>query len=110
LVHLLTALDSKGIPIAAICAATTLIVRSGLLRGRRHTSNGLTYLSKQIPGYQDASRYVDAPAVRDNGLITASGLADVEFAREIMAELDVLTEEYRQRWCELFRSGRISES
>ncbi len=110
LVRVLTTLDDKGIPIAAICAATALIVRTGLLRGRRHTSNGLTYLRQQIPGYKDVSRYVDAPVVRDNGLITASGLSDVEFAREIMAELDVLTEEDRQRWGQLFRSGRIPES
>src|SRR5262245_471011 len=41
---LLTRLDSAGVPIAAICAATVAIARIGLLRGRRHTSNGLEYL------------------------------------------------------------------
>ena len=39
--QLLRGLDSQGIPIAAICAATVAIARLGLLRGRRHTSNGL---------------------------------------------------------------------
>lgn len=58
-------------------------------------------------GYHEGSRYVDEPAVRDHKLITANGLADVEFAREIMAELDVLNEEERNRWARLFRSGRI---
>src|SRR5689334_7779744 len=36
----LEALDCRGVPIAAICAATTVVARLGLLRGRRHTSNG----------------------------------------------------------------------
>jgi putative intracellular protease/amidase len=110
LTRLLHALDHAGVPIAAICAATTVIARSGLLRGRRHTSNGLRYLEAQVPGYTDAAAYVDAPAVRDNRLITASGLGDVEFAREIMAELGVLSEEDRERWTTLFRSGRLPNS
>jgi len=109
LIRVLTALDSNGIPIAAICAATTAVVRAGLLRGRRHTSNGLKYLQQQVPDYKEAASYVDAPAVRDNGLITASGFSAVEFACEIMAELDVLSEEDRERWTELFRGGRIPE-
>ena len=107
LVRVLTELDSRRIPIAAICAATTVVVRAGLLRGRRHTSNGLAYLREQVPDYSEAATYIDAPAVRDDGLITASGLSDVEFAREIMAELDVLNEDGRDRWAKLFRGGRI---
>ena len=77
------------------------------IRGRRHTSNGLEYLKKQVPNYTDAALYADAPAVRDRGLITASGLADVEFAEEIMAELAVLSEEGRAYWTKLFRGGRL---
>lgn len=103
----LAALDAAGVPIAAICAATIAIARAGLLHGRRHTSNGLAYLQAQVPAYAEAAAYVDAPAVRDRGLITASGLADVEFAAEIMAELGVLSEPDRQRWTALYRSGRF---
>jgi len=107
LVGLLAALDADRVPIAAICAATTVVVRAGLLRGRRHTSNGLAYLSHHVSGYSEAASYVDAPAVRDRGLITASGLSDVEFAAEIMAELGVLSDEERKEWTRLFRSGRV---
>ena len=39
LARLLHTLDRQGVPIAAICAATTAIARAGLLRGRRHTSD-----------------------------------------------------------------------
>lgn len=104
---LLHRLDGQGVPIAAICAGTTAIARAGLLRGRRHTSNGLAYLRTQVPEYREEAAYVDAPAVRDRGLITASGLADVEFAGEIMAELGVLSDQDRAVWTTLFRGGRI---
>jgi len=39
----LKVLDAQHVPIAAICGATVAISRIGLLRGRRHTSNGLEY-------------------------------------------------------------------
>ena len=87
-------------------AATVAVARVGLLRGRRHTSNALDYLRKYAPGYSDAEHYVDAPAVRDRKLITASGLADVEFARELFEELEVLPVASRAMWAEIFRSGK----
>lgn len=99
-------IDAENVPIGAICAATVAISRIGLLRGRRHTSNGLEYLRSHVPGYLEAGNYVDAPAVRDRKLITASGLADVEFARELFEELDVLTPEDRSLWAQLFRSAK----
>lgn len=107
LVALMRRLDLAGVPIAAICAATVAIARAGVLRGRRHTSNGLAYLRALVPQYSGAGEYVDAPAVRDRGLITASGVADVEFAREILAELGVLSEADRALWSETFRRGRL---
>jgi putative intracellular protease/amidase len=104
---LLRQLDAQQVPIAAICGATVAIARIGLLRGRRHTSNGLEYLRAHVPGYAEAANYVDATAVRDRGLITASGLGDVEFARELFEELDVLSAEDRAAWAEIFRSARL---
>jgi putative intracellular protease/amidase len=107
LAALLRTLDAAGVPLAAICAATVAIARTGLLRGRRHTSNGRKYLQQHAPGYDGSADYVEAPAVRDRGLITASGLADVEFAAELLNELGVLSEPDRQLWRDLFRSGRL---
>ena len=107
--QLLNDLDSRGTPIAAICAATVAIARLGLLRGRRHTSNGLEYLRSKVPGYAEAANYVDSPAVRDHGLITASGLGDVEFARELFEQLDVLSAEDRAAWAAIFRSARLPD-
>jgi putative intracellular protease/amidase len=107
LVAVLETLAARAVPIAAICAATTVVARAGLIAGRRHTSNGLEYLKQHVPDYTEAAWYVDAPAVRDRGLITASGLADVEFAEAIMAELGVLSDSDRAYWTSLFRGGRL---
>lgn len=55
----------------------------------------------------EAANYVDVPAVRDRGLITASGLGDVEFARELLEELNVLSAEDRAAWATIFRGARL---
>jgi len=64
-------------------------------------------LAQHVPDYGGGAEYIEAPAVRDRGLITASGLADVEFATELFNELDVLSEADRGVWTDLFRSGRL---
>jgi putative intracellular protease/amidase len=106
---LLKSLEEREVPIAAICGATIAIAKLGLLRGRRHTSNGLNYLKSYVRDYADAANYVDVPAVRDRGLITASGLGDVEFARELFEELGVLSAADRELWAQIFRSARLPE-
>jgi putative intracellular protease/amidase len=103
----LARLDAANVPIAAICAATLAVVRSGILRGRSHTSNGLSYLKHYIPSYDVEKDYRRQPAVRDRGLITASGLADIEFARELMEELEVLSPADRAVWSDMFRGGQL---
>jgi putative intracellular protease/amidase len=103
LVGLLRKLVAARTPIAAICGATIAITRAGLLQGRRHTSNGLDYLRAQVPEYSAQADYLETLAVRDRGLITASGLGAIEFAREIFAELGVFSEEERATWFRLFK-------
>jgi putative intracellular protease/amidase len=104
---LLQRMDDARIPLAAICAGTVAIARLGLLHGRRHTSNGLGYLQSLVEDYSEAAQYVDLPAVRDRGLITASGLADVEFARELFEELGVLSPTERAQWATIFRTATL---
>jgi len=69
-----------GLPVGAICGATLAAARSGVLAGRRHTSNAKAYLSDHVEGY-DGAGYVDTPkAVIDGGLVTAPGSAPASFA------------------------------
>jgi putative intracellular protease/amidase len=103
--ELLNSTMDAGSPVAAICGATLAVIRAGQLRGRKHTSNGLDYLRGQVPGYTAGSDYVDQLAVRDQGLITASGLGALEFAREIFAELGVYSEGDLALWYRMFKHG-----
>jgi putative intracellular protease/amidase len=104
---LLHDLQSTRVPIAAICGGTLALARAGLLDDRRHTSNELAYLERMVPEYAGASRYVDALAVRDDGLITASGVGATEFAREIFEELEVFSAADRPIWYHLFKYGAL---
>jgi putative intracellular protease/amidase len=100
-------LAAAGRPIAAICAATLALGRAGLLDARRHTSNGAAYLAGAVPGYRGGDRYVDAPAVREDGIITANGLAALHFAVEIFRELQILDEADCAYWLAMHASARI---
>jgi putative intracellular protease/amidase len=103
----LRTLEGAGVPIAAICGATVAAARAGLLADRRHTSNGEAYLREQVEGYDPGGRYAEELAVRDRGVITASGVGPTEFAREIFRELGVFDESDRAVWYRLFKYGEM---
>lgn len=92
-------------PIAAICAATTYLGQLGLLNKRKHTSNGLNYLKEVAPDYRGDEHYVNAWAVADKNIITATGVAPIEFAREIFRAIELYDEENLEKWFQLFKNG-----
>jgi len=94
-------------PVAAICAGTLALGRAGVLNDRQHTSNMRDYLPTHVPEYAGAARYVEAAAVRDKHVITATGLAPVDFAREIFAELQIFNATDEALWYTMFREGRL---
>ena len=102
----LTQLNSSGVPIAAICGATLALARAGLLNDRRHTSTVPRDLNAE-PRYSGAAHYVTTPAVTDRGVITASGLASVDFAREVFAILEVFSSADQALWFDMYKSGRL---
>lgn len=102
---LLESFEARTIPVAAICGATFAVVRAGLTRGRRHTSNDKDYLAAVVPEYENGAFYTTELAVTDGTLITASGVGSVEFAREITRYLGIYSEEQAGRWFELYKHG-----
>lgn len=94
---------SKKIPVAAICGATFGLAKAGLLDKAKHTSNSFDYLA--ATQYQGAKHYVDAPAVRDGNLITASAMSPVDFAKEIFSCLDIYDDDVLNAWYGLFKTG-----
>ncbi len=99
-------LAAGGVTIAAICGATVALARAGLLRGRRHTSNGASFLQRHAPGYETPVLYEETLAVSDTGVITASGLGAVEFAREIFMALGLFKESDLAMFMDMYRGGR----
>jgi len=91
-VELARAFFVEAVPIAAICGATLALACAGMLDDFHHTSNSRAYLSRT--GYRGGSFYLEAPAVTDESLITASGTAPVEFAREIFRTLGLNCREH----------------
>ena len=102
--RLLPELHRRGVPIAAICAATLAPARLGLLNNIRHTSNGRDFL-KSAGEYRGEALYSNALAVSDGNLITASGVGAVEFAYQILTTLNVYNETKAKQWFELFKNA-----
>ncbi len=94
----------SGVPVAAICGATAGLARGGLLDQTRHTSNSPEYLA--ATGYKGHSLYEAAPAVTDGNLITASGIASLEFAQHIFRKLELYAPEVLDAWYGLFKTGK----
>ena len=94
---------AAGTPVAAICGATAGLARGGVLDTRKHTSNAPEYLA--ATGYRGAHLYQAADVVSDGGVITASAMKSLEFAREIFARLDVYEEKVLEAWYGLFKTG-----
>ncbi|MFD9406153.1 DJ-1/PfpI family protein [Streptomyces sp. NPDC059989] len=98
---------AAGVPVAAICGATSGLARAGVLDGRTHTSAASFYLAEQ-PGYAGAEHYVEADAVTDGDLITAGPTEPVAFAREVFARLDVYKPDVLDAWYRLFHDSDAS--
>jgi putative intracellular protease/amidase len=94
----------QGAPVAAICGATAGLAKAGLLDDRPHTSNAAAYLNGT--GYDGAAWYRDEPVVVDGNLITAGGMAPLEFAREIFRLLEVYDDDALEAWYQLYKTGQ----
>lgn len=97
------ALD-QGHQVAAICGATIGLATIGALDKRRHTSNDLGQLKQTCPNYRGEALYRQEAAVRGDNLITASGLAPVEFSYEVLKMLKVWRPETAQAWYRLHKT------
>lgn len=86
--------------VAGICNASVFLGMHGYLNNIKHTSNGLDYI-RQFAGekYTGEAGYVNEQAVRDGNVVTANGMAPLEFCREVLCALeadspDVIEESY----------------
>ncbi|AHV95732.1 type 1 glutamine amidotransferase family protein [Paenibacillus sabinae] len=94
----------KGVLVAAICGATMALAQTGLLNSRWHTSNDLEYLKMICPTYTGEKYYKMESAVTDGKLITASGIAPLEFSVHVLRALGVFSSKTLDAWYRLNKS------
>lgn len=95
----------EGIWVAAICGATMGLAQAGLLNSRGHTSNDLEYLKMICPAYTGEEYYKMESAVTDGKLITASGIAPLEFSANVLKALDVFSPKTLDAWYSLNKTS-----
>ncbi len=96
----------EGVIVAAICGSTMGLARKGLLDSKCHTSNDLGYLKMICPNYAGEKYYRQEPAVTDGKLITASGIAPLEFSAHVLRALDVFSAKTLDAWYNLYKTHK----
>ncbi len=95
----------EGILVAAICGATMGLAQTGLLNSRWHTSNDLEYLKMICPTYTGEKYYKMESVVTDGKLITASGIAPLEFSVHVLKALGVFSSKTLDAWYSLNKTN-----
>ncbi len=91
----------EGILVAGICGATMGLAQAGLLNSHWHTSNDLEYLKMICPAYTGEKYYKMESVVTDGKLITASGIAPLEFTVHVLKSLGVFSSKTLDAWYSL---------
>ena len=95
-----------GTIVAAICGATEGLANMGYLDTRKHTSNNLEYTKMVCPNYKGERFYELRSAVSDENLVTASGVAPLEFAMEVLKKIDVFIPDTLHSWYSLNKTQK----
>jgi putative intracellular protease/amidase len=95
----------RDVLVAAICGATMGLAQAGLLDAHWHTSNDLEYLKMICPAYTGEKYYKMESAVTDGKLITASGIAPLEFAVHVLKSLGVFSSKTLDAWYNLNKTN-----
>lgn len=94
-------------PVGAICGATFGLASHGLLESYKHTSNDLNYLKMIMPSYTGEKLYEECAVVSDWPLITASGIAPLEFAYQVIKGLNLFSQEALEAWYALNKTQEV---
>src|SRR3990167_4986887 len=93
IMNLIPELLGQNVTVAAICGATLALAKNGILNTRKHTSNDKEFLKISCPEYSGEDLYLNQPAVTDGNLITATGLAPLEFSYEVFKKINIMKPE-----------------
>jgi putative intracellular protease/amidase len=105
IVDIVSGIINEKVIIAAICGATVALANKGILNNRKHASNDIEFLKMFCPEYTGENFYLNQPAVTDNNLITASGIAPLEFSYEVLKRINVMKAETLEAWYQLYKTN-----
>lgn len=103
--NLVSGLFKEEKTIAAICGATFYLGQLGILNNLKHTSNDLNYLKAVVLEYGGQENYQDKLAVTGKNIITANGIAPIEFSTEIFRKIKLKPDNEIEKWYQLFKNG-----
>lgn len=95
---------NKNIIVAAICGATFALADNGILDNKKHTSNDKEYLKSVCKNYKGENFYENKPAAVDGNLITANGIAPLEFTFEVIKKINIMKNETITAWYNLYKT------
>ena len=105
IIDIVSSIIDEKVIIAAVCGATIALANKGILNNRKHTSNDLEVLKMFCPEYTGENFYLNQPAVTDDNLITASGLAPLEFSYEVLKRTNLMKTETLEAWYQLYKTN-----
>ncbi|MDR1678609.1 MAG: glutamine amidotransferase [Prevotellaceae bacterium] len=95
---------NKNIVVAAICGATFALADNGILDNKKHTSNDKDFLKMICAKYKGENLYEDKLVVVDGNLITATGIAPLEFTFEVIKKTNIMENETVTAWYNLYKT------
>lgn len=104
MVNIVSEIIKTKVIIAAICGATVALANAKLLNNREHTSNNKDFLKIMCPEYSGEDYYIDKPACSNDNLITATGLAPLEFSYEVFKKIDIMKNDTLDAWYSLHKT------
>ena len=104
IIDIVSGIINEKVIIAAICGATIALANKGILNNRNHTSNDIEVLKMFCSEYGGENFYLNQPAVIDDNLITASGIAPLEFSYEVLKRINVMKTGTLEAWYKLYKT------
>jgi len=97
--------EYPDIIVGAICGATAALADNGILDNRKHTSNDKEYLKMVCKNYKGENFYEYKPVVVDNNMITATGIAPLEFTYEVIKKINIMENDTLEAWYGLYKTN-----
>jgi putative intracellular protease/amidase len=105
IIDIVSSIINEKVIIAAVCGATIALANKGILNNRKHASNDIEVLKMFCPEYTGENFYLNQAAVTDDNLITASGLAPLEFSYEVLKRTNLMKTETLEAWYQLYKTN-----